>query len=59
MASWEPVDIDPADRDEIEEEDNEWADDLITDLEGRFGKLRQFNKRLETSGCGGHYARET
>ena len=31
----------------------------MTDLDGRFGKLRQFNKRLETSGRGGHYARET
>ena len=36
MASSEPVDIDPADRDEIGEEDNEWGDDLMTDLERRF-----------------------
>ena len=48
-ASWEPVDIDPADCDEIGEEDNEWGDDLITDLDRRVEKLRQFNKRLETS----------
>ena len=48
MASLEPVDIDPADRDEIREEDNEWGNDLMTDLERRFEKLRQFNRRLET-----------
>ena len=36
MFSWEPVEIDPADRDEIEEEANEWGDDLRADLERRF-----------------------
>ena len=29
MALWEPVDIDPTDRDEIEEEDDKWDDNLM------------------------------
>ena len=49
MASWEPVDIDPADRDEIGEEDNEWDDVLRNELQRRFEKLKHFNSRLETS----------
>ena len=46
MASWEPVDIDLIDRDEIGEEDYEWGDDLMTDLEKRFEEPRQFNKTM-------------
>ena len=48
MASWEPVDIDPTDRDEIEEEDK-WDDNLMNELERKFEGLRQFNATLETS----------
>ena len=37
----EPVDIDPTDRDEIGEEDDEWwGDDLMKDLDKRFDKLK-------------------
>ena len=49
MASWEPVDIDPARRDEMGEEDNQWGNVLRNDLQRRFNELRQFDKRLETS----------
>ena len=48
MASWEP-DVDPIDRDEIAEEDDEWDDNLMADLEKRFEELRQFNKILNES----------
>ena len=44
MASWEPVDIDPTDRDGIGEEDDKWGDDLMNNLERRFNELRQFNE---------------
>ena len=33
MASWEPIDIDLIDRDEIGEEDDKWDDTLMADLE--------------------------
>ena len=46
MASWEPVDID---RDEIGEEYDKWDDDLTSDLERRFNKLRQFDETLDES----------
>ena len=46
MASWEPVDIDG---DGTGDEDYEWGDDLMNDLE-RFNQLRQFNKTLDESG---------
>ena len=49
MASWEPVDIDPIDRDEIADEDDKWGDDLMNDLERRFNQLRHFNKTLDKS----------
>ena len=45
----EPVDIDPIDRDEIGDEDDEWGDDSMNDLEIRFNKLGHFSARLETS----------
>ena len=43
MATWEP-DIDPFDRDDIEDEDYKWDDDVIKDLELRFNKLREYNE---------------
>ena len=43
MASWEPVDID---RYKISDEEYEWSDDLMNNLEVRFNKLRQFNRTL-------------
>ena len=48
MATWEP-DIDPFDRDKIEDEDYKWDDDVIKDLELRFNKLREFNETLNES----------
>ena len=45
MASWEPVDID---RDGTGDEDYEWGDNLMNDLE-RFNQLRQFSKTLNES----------
>ena len=36
MASSEPVDIDQIERDEIGEEDDDWGDNLLTDLERKF-----------------------
>ena len=46
MASWEPVDID---RDGTGDENYEWGDDLMNDLERRFNKLRQFTKTSNES----------
>ena len=46
MASWEPVDID---YDKIGEEDDNWDDDVIKDLEVRFNKLRKYNETLNES----------
>ena len=46
MASWEPVDID---RDGTGDEEYEWGDDLMNDVEKRFEELRQFNKTLNES----------
>ena len=43
MDSWEPVDID---RDGTEDEEYDWNDDAMKDLENRFGELRQFDKNL-------------
>ena len=45
MATWEP-DIDPFDRDKIEDEDYKWDDDVIKDLELKFNKLREYNETL-------------
>ena len=36
----EPVDINPIDRNEIGEEDDDWGNDLMTDSERRFNELR-------------------
>ena len=46
MASWEPVDID---HDGIGDEDVEWDDDVMKDLESRFEELRQYNRNLNKS----------
>ena len=46
MASWEPVDTD---YDKIGDEDYNWDDDVIKDLELRFNKLREFNETLNES----------
>ena len=48
MATWEP-DIDPFDRDKIEDEDYKWDDDVIKDLELKFNKLREYNETLNES----------
>ena len=58
----EPVDVDPIDRVEMGEENDEWSNDLMNDLERRFNKLRQFNATMEESpdkDVGGHYPLET
>ena len=49
MASWDPVDIDQFDRDEIEDEDVKRDDDVIKDLEGRYEEIRQFNIKYNKS----------
>ena len=41
MASWEPVDIDIADHDDIE--DDRWDENVMNDLQKRYEELRQFN----------------
>ena len=46
MTSWEPVDTD---RDEIADEDVEWDDDVMKDLESRFENLRQYNRNINES----------
>ena len=46
MVSWEPVDIDPTDRDEIEEEDDKWDDNLMSELERKFEELRRFSQSV-------------
>ena len=46
MASWEPVDVD---LDGTGDEEYEWDDDVMNDLEGRFEQLRQFNKKFNES----------
>ena len=38
--SWKPVDIDKADRDEIEEEDDKWDGNLMKELARKFEELR-------------------
>ena len=46
MASWEPVDVD---LDGTGDEEYEWDDDVMNDLEGRFEQLRQFNNKFNES----------
>ena len=47
--SWEPVDIDPTDRDGIGEEDGKWDNDLMNELKIKLNKLRRFKATLEES----------
>ena len=49
MATWEPVDIDIADRDDIGDEDYKWDGTFTNELETRLNKLRQFNETLNES----------
>ena len=46
MPTWEPEGID---YDKIGEEDDNWDDDVIKDLEVRFNKLREYNETLNKS----------
>ena len=46
MVSWEPVDID---LDGTGDEEYEWDDNVMNDLEMRFEELRQFNKKFNES----------
>ena len=45
MTSWEPEPVD-VDTYGTGDEEYEWSDDLMKDLEIRFNKLRQFNRTL-------------
>ena len=47
MASWEPVDNDPTDRDGIGMEDDKWDDGKINELEIKLKELRQISATLE------------
>ena len=49
MALWEPEDIDPTDRDGIEDEDVKWDDSVIKDLESRYEELRRYVRNLNKS----------
>ena len=46
MDSWEPVDVD---LDGTEDEEYEWNDDVMKNLESRFEELRQYNKKFNDS----------
>ena len=46
ITSWEPVDIDC---DGTEDEEYEWNNDVMKDLESRFEELRQYNKKFNDS----------
>ena len=46
MALWEPLDID---LDGTGDEEYEWDDDVMNDLEKRFEELRQFNRKFNES----------
>ena len=47
MATWEAVDIDIADRDDIE--DDGWDENAMNDLQKRYEELRQFNIKYNKS----------
>ena len=47
MATWEPEDIDIADRDDIE--DDSWDENAMNDLQKRYEELRQFNIKYNKS----------
>ena len=46
MDSWETVDVD---LDGTGDEEYEWNDDVMKDLESRFYELRQYNKKFNDS----------
>ena len=46
MDSWEPVDVD---FDGTQDEEYEWNDDVMKDLESRSEELRQYNKKFNDS----------
>ena len=46
MDSWEPVDID---HDSTGDEEYEWDDDVMNDLEKKFEELRQYNRKYNKS----------
>ena len=49
MATWEPVDIDIADRDCLGDEDDSWDEYAMNDLQKRYEELRQFNIKYNKS----------
>ena len=49
MAAWEPEGIDIADRDGLEDEDDNWDEYAMNDLQKRYEELRQFNIKYNES----------
>ena len=49
MATWEPEGIDIADRDGLEEEDDNWDEYAMNNLQKRYEELRQFNIKYNES----------
>ena len=49
MATWEPEGIDIADRDGLGEEDDNWDEHAMNDLQNRYEELRQFNIKYNKS----------
>ena len=49
MATWEPEGIDIADRDGLGDEDDNWDEHAMNDLQNRYEELRQFNIKYNKS----------
>ena len=49
MATWDPEDIDLTDRDGLGEEDDNWDEYAMNDLQNRYEELRQFNIKYNKS----------
>ena len=49
MAAWEPDDIDLTDRDGLGDEDDNWDEYVMNDLQKRYEELRQFNIKFYKS----------
>ena len=49
MATWEPEGIDIADRDGLGEEDDNWDENAMKDLQKRYEELREFNIKYNES----------
>ena len=49
MATWDPEGIDIADRDGLGEEDDNWDEYAMNDLQNRYEELRQFNIKYNKS----------